>query len=355
MTAFVLLATLLGVCAFALLTRRAWRRSAGGAPTDATAAERPSKRLLGSLATLLFVVVAGGYAWLGSPRSLALAPGETAAAGGKAGEPTPEAVAAVIESLVARLKERPSDAAAWGLLARSYVAIGRHADAVGAFQKALELRQYDADLLVDYADAIAVNNGRNLDGEPARLVERALAVDPNHVKALVLSGLVAFNRQDYAGALQSWDKAAPAIPPDSPLAAQLRSGIAQARQLAGAGSAGDAANRVSGTVTLAPALAARTAPEDTVFVFARAAQGSRMPLAVLRKQVRDLPIEFVLDDSLAMSPAAKLSAAPRLVVGARISKSGTALPQPGDLQGTVGPVDVGAAGLKIEIGEVVAK
>lgn len=110
---------------------------------------------------------------------------------------------------------------------------------------------------------------------------------------------------------------------------------------------------VSGVVSLAPALAAKADPQDTVFVFARAAEGPRMPLAILRKQVKDLPLTFTLDDSMAMTPAAKLSSAQRVIVGARISKRGDATAQPGDLQGLSAPVAPGASGLKIEIAQVV--
>jgi cytochrome c-type biogenesis protein CcmH len=112
---------------------------------------------------------------------------------------------------------------------------------------------------------------------------------------------------------------------------------------------------VAGTVTLAPALASKASPEDTVFVFARAAEGPRMPLAIVRKQVKDLPITFQLDDSTAMTPAMKLSNYPQVIVGARISKSGNAMPQPGDLQGLSQPVALGASGLKIVIGEEVGR
>jgi cytochrome c-type biogenesis protein CcmH len=149
--------------------------------------------------------------------------------------------------------------------------------------------------------------------------------------------------------------------------------IAQARQLAGSQvalmpAADDAlasittsaatiraapSGSVGGTVTLAPALQGRVAPDDTLFVFARAANGSRMPLAVLRKQVKDLPLRFTLDDSLAMSPTAKLSGATQVVVGARITKSGKAVAQEGDLQGQLPAVALGATNLKLEIGDVV--
>ena len=102
-------------------------------------------------------------------------------------------------------------------------------------------------------------------------------------------------------------------------------------------------------MTLSPELAAKTSPNDTVFIFARAAEGPPMPLAVLRKRVADLPISFALDDSMAMSPAAKLSSQPRVVVGARISRSGNAMPQPGDLEGVSPPVSNSASGVKIVI------
>jgi cytochrome c-type biogenesis protein CcmH len=106
---------------------------------------------------------------------------------------------------------------------------------------------------------------------------------------------------------------------------------------------------VSGKVTLAPDLAKKASPEDTVFIFARAAEGPRMPLAILRKKVSDLPLKFTLDDSLAMSPAARLSGMPQVIVGARISKSGNAMPQPGDLQGFTKPVNNTAKDITIVI------
>ncbi|HEY6353647.1 MAG TPA: c-type cytochrome biogenesis protein CcmI, partial [Burkholderiaceae bacterium] len=114
-----------------------------------------------------------------------------------------------------------------------------------------------------------------------------------------------------------------------------------------------AGTTISGVVKLAAALNGKAAPDDTLFVYARAAQGQRMPLAILRKQVKDLPLTFTLDDSMAMSPAARLSSAQQVVVGARISKRGEAMPQPGDLQGQSAPVAPGASGLTIEIGQVV--
>lgn len=366
MTLFILLAALLGLLALALLTRRVWWWRAAAAE-GSEAAQKPSKSLLASLAVLMLAVTAGGYAWLGAPEHVALTPESAREAQQR---PTPEQIDAMLAKLAKHLQEKPDDVAGWSLLARSYVSLGRHAEAEDAFKKALAAQPDNPDLLADYADLLASKTG-GLEGEPAGLVMRALKADPNHLKALALAGTAAFNRKEYGAAVVAWEKALQAAPADHPFAPLLRDGVAQARQLGNLGAAGPAsqpqtaqagkpaagAGRVSGKVSLAPALASKASPDDTVFVFARAAgEGApRMPLAILRKQVRDLPFEFTLDDSLAMSPAARLSSTPRVVVGARISKSGNAMAQAGDLQGSVGPVDLGASGLQVEIGEVIAR
>jgi cytochrome c-type biogenesis protein CcmH len=278
----------------------------------------------------------------------------------------------MVETLAQRLKDRPDDAKGWTMLARAYSALGRTAEAVPAFQKAVSLNTGDAGLLADYADTLAVQNGRQLNGEPLKLVERALKIEPGNLKALALAGTAAFDRKDFVAAVTYWEQLKQGVPGDSTYLGQVQAGIDEARQLgnlplpATASAAAPAAaggktsifapaNSVSGRVTLAQALVGQASPDDTVFVFARAAEGSRMPLAILRKQVKDLPFDFQLDDSMAMSPAAKLSGAPSLIVGARVSKTGEAMPQSGDLAGQSAPVAPGATGLKIEIGEVIKK
>jgi cytochrome c-type biogenesis protein CcmH len=125
---------------------------------------------------------------------------------------------------------------------------------------------------------------------------------------------------------------------------------ASGAEAAGAAKSSDA--HVAGRVSLAPALASRAAPTDTVFIFARAAEGPRVPLAVLRRTVAELPIDFTLDDSMAMSPQFTLSKFPLVVVGARVSKSGNAVPQPGDLQGQAAPIKVGSKGIELVIDSV---
>lgn len=335
------------------------------APSAATeAVVKPSGLLLAGLAVGVVAIAAAGYLWKGMPTPV---PAETEQAqmSSADGQSAPHAtnaeqIAAMAEKLAERLQAKPDDVDGWSMLARSYSVLGRHAEALKAYEKASNLRKDDPILLADYADSLAVNNNSDLNGEPMKLVERALKLDPKNLKALYLAGTAAFNNKDYAKAVAIWEKLTQVGPPGNVFANQIEPAIAEARSLAGMPPAAKpldgapqataaAAASVSGTVTLSAALAQQAQPEDTVFVFARAPEGSRMPLAILRKQVKDLPLSFKLDDSMAMSPATALSTQSKVIVGARISKSGNAMSQPGDLAGQSAVVSVGASDLKIEI------
>jgi cytochrome c-type biogenesis protein CcmH len=264
----------------------------------------------------------------------------------------------MVDRLAARLKENPEDATGWAMLGRSYAVLDRFPEAAAAYANAVKRSPPDAQLLADYADALAMAQGRRLQGEPERLIAMALAIDPRNVKALALAGTAAFENRDFARAIAHWRRILEIVPPDSDMADSIRDSIADAQQLAGgavkpqpapARAAAPAPGAVSGTVQLSPALAARVAPSDTVFVFARATEGPRVPLAVMRKQARELPAAFTLDDTMAMAPGMKLSDYSRVVVGARISKSGTPAAQPGDFEGLSAPVTVGATGIVVLI------
>ena len=333
-------------------------------------APRASRRLWLLIGAGIVLVAAAGYWWTGTPALLAGggsgdgAPGSPQAAGAVAPHATDaQQMTAMVDRLAERLKTEPKDAEGWAMLARSYTVLERNVDALKAYEKAVALAPKDPDLLADYADALAMKNHRQLAGEPMKWVERALQSDPRNLKALALAGTHAFDRKDYKAAVKYWQQAVDAGAPDNELVRQIEPGLAQARELAGLPAAtqdkrttpGDKALHasISGTVTLAPALARQASPDDTVFIFARDAQGSRMPLAILRKQVRDLPLRFTLDDSLAMSPAAKLSGARQVIVEARVSKSGEARAQAGDLSGQVGPISPGASALALEIRDTV--
>jgi cytochrome c-type biogenesis protein CcmH len=284
----------------------------------------------------------------------------------------------MVDQLAARMQQNPNDAEGWTMLARSYAVLGRYVEALPAYARANELRPNDAQLLADYADTAAATKRTANNPLSVALVERALQADPSHPKALALAGTIAYERGDYAAAIRDWQKIADKLPPESELFQRVQASIADARERATAARAAPAppgasgtnvaaagrpasaptsanASRVSGVVTLDPALAAQAAPGDAVFVFARPASGGRMPLAVLRASVKDLPLSFTLDDSMAMAPGMTLSSAAQVTVGARISKSGNAVPQPGDLSGEVTGVTPGASNLAVRIGSIVGK
>ncbi len=333
------------------------------APTGAAA--RPSMPLAAALAAAVLVIAAAGYAWTGSPRLIAGVPAEVARSDNA---DDAQQFAAAVQALARKLQEQPDNAEGWAMLARAYVRLGQLPDALPAFAKATALRTGDPQLLADHAEALFVTGNGKLEGEALKLIEQALKLDPDHPKSLVLAGTAAFNGKDFAGAVRHWEKLAKLSAPDSPVLPQLEQGIAQARRLAGlpqAQNGGTTAaptpaasattSAVRGTVTLSPTIAHQAAPTDTLFVYARPADGSRRPLAILRRQVKDLPLDFTLDDGLAMSPAAKLSLHPKVIVEARISKSGRAQLSDGDLTGRSAPVGNDASRVVVDISEVAGK
>jgi cytochrome c-type biogenesis protein CcmH len=348
----------------------------------APAAPRPSRRLQATVMLGVVAIAVAGYAFTGSPGLVGLDPasGSMAAAGNATQPATDMQMAEVVDKLAQRLKEQPDDVKGWTLLARAYSAMGRHAEAAPVYQKVLALAGENANVLADYADTLGALNGGKLNDEAVKMIERALVLEPDNIKARALAGSVAFDRRDYPTAVRQWETVVAALPPDSSFVPELQASIAQARELGGMPAAAPAApaapapvaaattpaaapttttassaTAISGKVGLAPALASQVSPDDTVFIFARPAQGPRMPLAVLRKQVKDLPVSFTLDDSLAMAPTAKISDHTSVVVSARISKSGNAVPQPGDLLGQAAPVAPGARGVQVTISEAVPK
>ncbi|MBX3608107.1 MAG: tetratricopeptide repeat protein [Piscinibacter sp.] len=144
---------------------------------------------------------------------------------------TPERVRRLADGLLERLRREPHDAAGWLLLARSYTSLGRYRDAALAYQRAADLRPGDADVLADQADVLAAAQGRRLAGAPARLVQQALAANPQHPKALALAGSAAFEAADYAGARAHWQRALAALPPGSPLARSVAGSLLEAQRL----------------------------------------------------------------------------------------------------------------------------
>ncbi|HUL41239.1 MAG TPA: c-type cytochrome biogenesis protein CcmI [Burkholderiales bacterium] len=318
-------------------------------------AEAPSKKWRSAAIVLAIIIplcAVALYFMVGTPQ--ALTPEGAAPHGLNA-----QQIQTMVDRLAERLKANPDDGQGWLMLGRSYTVLGRFQDAANAFAKAVELLPNDAEVLADYADVLATAQGGQLQGKPEELISQALKIDPNNPKALALAGTVAFNKKDYRTAVDYWERLLRLVAQEDPeFARQVSASIAEARQLGGLASAprtapvataAPTAKGLSGVVKLAPELAGKVAPTDTVFIFARAANGPRMPLAIMRKQVRDLPITFKLDDTMAMAPEMKISNFPQLVVGARVSKSSNAMPQAGDLQGMSGTVTNGAAGITVLI------
>lgn len=310
------------------------------------------------------------YLVLGTPLALSPDAMRTAAAPDDEEHATsPQQIEAMIGQVKQKLEAEPNNVDGWIVLARTYYVTGRAEEAAKAYEKATSLLPDNADLLADYADALGVAQGRSLEGRPAEIVARALKADPNHWKANALAGTIAFNKKEYAKAAGHWERTRAAVPPESPIAQSIAGSIAEARQLAGMPAAPAAAaatapaappkpaaptiagtGRVAGKVTLSATLAANVSPEDAVIVFARPADGSRMPLALLSgKKVKDLPLEFSLDDSMAMSPSMKLSDHGEVIVGARVSRTGSPMPASGDLEGLSQPVKLGTAGVALTI------
>jgi cytochrome c-type biogenesis protein CcmH len=331
-----------------------------------------------ALAVLIPVAAVGLYLKVGTPGAIApqaaaMQAGAAPASpeGGSPHSTSFDAIRAMAEQLAARLKDNPDDGAGWAMLARSYNVLGRFAEAADAYARAEKLLPPDAQLLADHADALAMSQGQTLDGEPMALLQRALKTDPANFKALALMGTAAFDRKDYKGAVTYWEKVVRTAPADSEFTQSLQASLEEARALAegrtpvaalpsimpaapeAAAPAAASAAQVSGQVKLAPALAAKVAPNDTLFIFARAEQGPRMPLAILSLKAGDLPAQFSLDDSNAMAPGMKLSAFPAVMVFARVSKSGNASAQSGDLEGSAGPLKPGAQNIQITIDKLI--
>lgn len=330
----------------------------------------PARKLAIVLAILLPVFAIPLYLTLGNPK--ALLPQEEPALAAGFGTLRSEAALQELERKMERLPENPDG---WLLLARSYVELERYDDAVRCYANLVKLVPNEAQVWADYADAKAMTNNQSLLGEPTKFLEKAVALDGNNAAARALSGSAAMERGDYVAAVTHWQKLLELLPPDYQGVDMIQQGLAQAKQflsmqpggkqklvqLEAASSAGKAqqtqsagpAIAISGKVSLDPALAGKVSPDDTLFILARAAEGPKMPLAVLRKQVKDLPLSFTLDDTMAMQPQLKLSGFDRVVVVARISKAGSPMAQPGDLEGSIEGVMPGSKQLDLRINRVI--
>jgi cytochrome c-type biogenesis protein CcmH len=357
-----------------------------GATASAMAQPRPARSgwrspMGAAAAGTVIAIVAGAwwlYARLGSPTAIENEPPRAAqpvtpgapVSGQSASIPDMNVLA---QRLALKLRtQTPDDGEGWALLARSYIELKQYREAADAFSRAVKRIPNDPTLLADYADALGMANGRTLRGEPAALVQRALKADPKHPKALALAASAAFEDKKYRQAIGYWEELRTLLAPTSDEAKGIEANIAEANSLLGAKSlaapaslaaalaaAVDAApgtsagGAISGTVRVAPELAAKVSSGDTLLVYAKAVARSGPPLAVVRVAATGLPFSFHLDDSQAMVPELRLSSVSEVALTARVSHSGAATPQSGDLQGVIQPVKVGAQGVELIMDQVV--
>jgi cytochrome c-type biogenesis protein CcmH len=322
------------------------------------------------------------YATLGQP--LALDPAALQAESEHGNGISPEKMTEMATALTRRLQDDPNQIDGWVMLARVQRAREHFDESDEAFRKALALSK-DDNLAIEHAEVLAQKNQGNFAGQPWAIIQRVLTADPQHLHALLLAGSASYTELNYRSALRFWERAREVVEPDSPDAPELDRAIAQAREKMGLPAAPPRSNamanapgqintnssntgtsvnvpvgvpnnqastaRITGRVSVIKELADKVAPTDTVFVFATPVSGSRMPLAIVRTTADKLPFDFVLDDSTSMNPAAKLSSMTEVTVKVRISKSGQAMAQPGDLGVSLTPVKLGSSGLNLMVRE----
>ena len=300
------------------------------------------------------------YMWVGQPEALnplSLKSPE---------QVDPKDLAKLAQTLAEKLQDKPDNLQGWVMLGRTYRTLENFDAALKAYDTALKLSA-DDDLKLERIEVIAMQRQGQFDGEPWRVIREILQKDPQHFAALLTAGSASYSEGKYADALKFWEQARQPLEANHPDLAGLENAIATVRDKLGmppkavasassapasSGSNGNALSAglsVSGQITLSAAIKAKASPNDAVFVYATPANGERMPLAIFKTTVSQLPLNFTLDDSTAMTPERKLSTAGEVLVKVRVSKSGNAIPQSGDLTGSVGPVKVGSKGLKLEI------
>ena len=305
----------------------------------------PKKTIIG-ICLFVAILSAGFYFYLGDAAQIAKKGAEQPM--------TQESVEKMVEEFAAKMVKEPDNLKGWAMLARSYRILGRNTEAANAYARAGSFVDSDPQLLADYADVLAANANGSFAGKPQQLINQALAQDPNNLLALWLSGTAAFNAQNYKAAVRSWEKLAQLLPPESNEARAIAASIAEARSkggLAPASTPGISNQGVSGQVEITPELKSKIKAGDVLMVIARK-PGECMPVAVLKTPVTTFPINFVLNDALAMSPNALISQMSEVSVEVRISKTGMAMPEAGDLISSPQTIKVGTTNARLIIGQI---
>jgi cytochrome c-type biogenesis protein CcmH len=271
----------------------------------------------------------------------------------------------MVGRLVEKMKQNPEDSKGWVMLGRSYLVLERYAEAEQAYAKAVVLtKETDPDIVADYAEAIAFKDDGQIAGKPLELIQKNLNNFPDHPKSLWLVGLNAAQQENFKEAVQNWEKVLAQMPPNSEAWKTMQNHIQEAKKagnlpvetkLEPKESQPIVSNvKLNVQIEVDPALQAQLQPEQTVFIYAHPTQ-NKMPLAMITKTAKELPLNVTLDDSQAMLPTAKLSQYQEVIISARISKTGTAAPQSGDVFGETGVIKINEVSqpIKITINQVV--
>ena len=258
------------------------------------------------------------------------------------GVPSPEAINKMVVGLAEKLKAEPNNLKGWLMLGRSYKVLEKYPEAINAFAHAYQLVGDKAEVMLPYAEVLALSNDNNWTGKPDEMVKKALALEPDNLNGLWLSAMASGQQGDKKSAIGFLRKLEALLPAESPDKQQIHEIITNTEgeltNAAPATSVQSAASpgiSVDVQVSLGKELQPTVNPEDTVFIYAQALSGPKMPLAIIRKQARELPLSVSLTDAESMLPNMKLSSFKQVRLLARISKSGSAMPQPGDLIGVI--------------------
>jgi len=313
----------------------------------AAKAEKPAIWTAVVLAVALPLGSMGLYMWVGQPEALNPLALKTP------DQVDPKDLVKMAQTLAEKLQAKPDNLQGWVMLGRTYRTLENFDAALNAYDSALKLSA-DDDLKLERIEIIAMQRRGQFEGEPWNVIREILQRDPQHFGALLTAGSASFAEGKFADALKYWEQARKPLDANNPDLEGLESAIEAVRERLGmpptkATPAAASGLNVTGQVNLSASLKSKASPNDVVFIYATPANGDRMPLAIFKTTVSQLPLNFTLDDSTAMTPDRKLSAAGEVMVKVRVSKSGNAMPQSGDLSGSLGPVKVGAKGLKLEI------
>ena len=319
----------------------------------AAKAEKPAIWTAVVLAVALPLGSMGLYMWVGQPEALNPMAAKTP------DQVDPKDLAKMAQTLAEKLQAKPDNLQGWVMLGRTYRALENFDAALKAYDRALKLSA-DDDLKLERIEIIAMQRQGQFEGEPWNVIREVLQRDPQHFGALLTAGSASYAEGKFADALRYWEQARKPLDANNPDLEGLENAIAAVRDRLGmppakssltasSTSVATSGLNVTGQVNLSASLKSKASPNDVVFIYATPANGDRMPLAIFKTTVSQLPLNFTLDDSSAMTPDRKLSAAGEVMVKVRVSKSGNAMPQSGDLSGSLGPVKVGAKGLKLEI------